>query len=453
MTTADCDVMASGTHRLARALASCVLTATCLPYLLLPVPPECAANADWMGKSCARSCRKLSACTTHPESARCAEPFECPLERDKMDEAECVRRARAGECRPSSIWSGDSLLLQCPYTCSVIDPPSASHAVTRPIVKLSPHLDPPLPRHRHDGCADIGLRRPLLAATCPHPDDADDDITAFGDASHPDADIRGEYRREQAARALAIAAGGDGAEAEAEAEAEKAAAGGALASSSSSSSSHGSGSSHGSSRRPWRRRRKRCPFGRDGGNLRRDMTPRLPSAGLPAPPELPKAARSPKLPHDHPPVRLQLVHVSPRVRLLHNFVSADEAAHLIQLAAPHYHRSSTARAGSDEKRTSHSATLNSRDPVVAAIRQRISFFCGYPEANLEPLQAVRYHSGEFYKPHHDFYNSCETWQAGNRHFTFLIYLNEVDEGGATAFPRLNLTIDPTAYSALVFNNW
>ena len=65
---------------------------------------------------------------------------------------------------------------------------------------------------------------------------------------------------------------------------------------------------------------------------------------------------------------------------------------------------------------------------------------------------MRYHPGEFYKPHHDYYNACETWMNGNRHFTFLIYLNDVDEGGETGFPRLNISVTPTAYSALVFND-
>ena len=65
---------------------------------------------------------------------------------------------------------------------------------------------------------------------------------------------------------------------------------------------------------------------------------------------------------------------------------------------------------------------------------------------------MRYHPGEFYKPHHDYYNACETWMNGNRHFTFLIYLNDVDEGGETGFPRLNISVTPTAYSALAFND-
>ena len=97
--------------------------------------------------------------------------------------------------------------------------------------------------------------------------------------------------------------------------------------------------------------------------------------------------------------------------------------------------------------------LPNDNPAVASLRQLIAYFAGYPEHNLEPLQAVRYEPGEVYKPHHDYYNACETWMQGNRHFTFLVYLNQVEgEGGETTFPRLNLTMNPTPRSALVFNN-
>ena len=88
------------------------------------------------------------------------------------------------------------------------------------------------------------------------------------------------------------------------------------------------------------------------------------------------------------PIRLETISHSPRVRLLHDFLSAEEAKSIIDLAEPLYHRSSTARAGSDDKRTSHSASLPASHPVVAAVRRRIARFSGYPESNLEPLQTV-----------------------------------------------------------------
>jgi prolyl 4-hydroxylase len=76
-----------------------------------------------------------------------------------------------------------------------------------------------------------------------------------------------------------------------------------------------------------------------------------------------------------------------------------------------------------------------------------------PVEALETLQGVRYKPETFYKPHHDYYNACETWLDGNRHFTYLVYLNAVEGGGGeTGFPLLNLTIPPTPYAALLFDN-
>ena len=82
--------------------------------------------------------------------------------------------------------------------------------------------------------------------------------------------------------------------------------------------------------------------------------------------------------------------------------------------------------------------LPDSDKVVMALRLRISRLVGYPESALEPLQGVRYQPGQFYKPHHDYYNSCETWLDGNRHFTFLVYLNHVEGGGGQTGETLSL---------------
>ena len=65
---------------------------------------------------------------------------------------------------------------------------------------------------------------------------------------------------------------------------------------------------------------------------------------------------------------------------------------------------------------------------------------------------MRYAGGELYKPHHDYEPACgKAWETGNRHRTFLIYLNAVS-GGGTGFPRLSLEVPTTAHAALVFDD-
>merc|ERR1740124_937472 len=68
-------------------------------------------------------------------------------------------------------------------------------------------------------------------------------------------------------------------------------------------------------------------------------------------------SRAPAAAWDAAAMRVQTVYGSPRVRLVHNIVTAEEAAHLIDIGKPRYARSSTARAGSDDYRTSESAML------------------------------------------------------------------------------------------------
>ena len=100
------------------------------------------------------------------------------------------------------------------------------------------------------------------------------------------------------------------------------------------------------------------------------------------------------------------------------------------------------------------ATLGFRNWAVDRVRQRISAFSGYEDHHLEPLQVVRYFPGQKYDPHHDLFDLCDFPQKPRRHLTFLIYLNSMpgDAGGHTTFPRLNVRVQPTARTALVFND-
>ena len=60
--------------------------------------------------------------------------------------------------------------------------------------------------------------------------------------------------------------------------------------------------------------------------------------------------------------------------------------------------------------------------------------------------------GGFYGRHHDFMISKERSTCGPRVLTFLVYLNDVEEGGATSFSHLGVNVAPKRGRAIVWAN-
>ncbi len=109
-------------------------------------------------------------------------------------------------------------------------------------------------------------------------------------------------------------------------------------------------------------------------------------------------------------------------------------------------------------RTSYSGDLDPRDPLVAAVSQRIDALLGLDCAIGEPVQGQRYLPGQQFKPHNDwFYTSEGYWpqekaRGGQRSWTAMVYLNDVEAGGATLFTQLGIQIEPKRGALLIWNN-
>jgi prolyl 4-hydroxylase len=109
-------------------------------------------------------------------------------------------------------------------------------------------------------------------------------------------------------------------------------------------------------------------------------------------------------------------------------------------------------------RTSYSGDLDPRDPLVAAVSQRIDALLGLDSATGEPVQGQRYLAGQQFKPHNDwFYTSEGYWpqeeaRGGQRSWTAMAYLNDVEAGGATLFTQLGIQIEPKRGALLIWNN-
>ena len=109
-------------------------------------------------------------------------------------------------------------------------------------------------------------------------------------------------------------------------------------------------------------------------------------------------------------------------------------------------------------RTSETCDLS---PDLAAVEKLEVLLVGLNRidpSHGEPAQGQRYAEGQEFKPHCDYFNpGGQDWErytsvAGQRTWTFMIYLNEPDAGGATRFKCIDKTIKPETGKLLCWNN-
>jgi prolyl 4-hydroxylase len=109
-------------------------------------------------------------------------------------------------------------------------------------------------------------------------------------------------------------------------------------------------------------------------------------------------------------------------------------------------------------RTSSSCHLNRWDPDITRIEAKMTQVIGIDNNYAETMQGQRYHVGQEFKAHHDFFHTSQDyWQkegptGGQRTWTAMIFLNNVEEGGATEFPNIKIGVRPQAGTMLIWNN-
>ncbi|QYU68712.1 2OG-Fe(II) oxygenase [Leptolyngbya sp. 15MV] len=109
-------------------------------------------------------------------------------------------------------------------------------------------------------------------------------------------------------------------------------------------------------------------------------------------------------------------------------------------------------------RTSETCDLSADIGVVQELEAMLTDLSGISPAYGEPLQGQRYDVGQEFKPHTDYFapdgadfaRYCSV--AGQRTWTFMIYLNDVTAGGGTRFKALNKIVQPETGKLLAWNN-
>jgi prolyl 4-hydroxylase len=114
--------------------------------------------------------------------------------------------------------------------------------------------------------------------------------------------------------------------------------------------------------------------------------------------------------------------------------------------------------GDDYFRTSESCDLARSNPIVQELEGLLHDLNGIDPALGEPVQGQRYDVGQEFKAHTDYFTPgtadfekfCS--ESGQRTWTFMIYLNEVEAGGATRFKVVGKTFQPEVGKLVCWNN-
>ncbi|XP_029282851.1 prolyl 4-hydroxylase subunit alpha-1-like isoform X2 [Cottoperca gobio] len=153
----------------------------------------------------------------------------------------------------------------------------------------------------------------------------------------------------------------------------------------------------------------------------------------------------------------------PRIVRYHDIVSEAEIEKVKELAKPRLRRATISNPVTGVLETAHyriskSAWLGALEhPVVDQINQRIEDITGLDVTTAEELQVSNYGVGGQYEPHFDFGrkdepDAFEELGTGNRIATWLLYMSDVQAGGATVFTDVGAIIWPKKGTAVFWYN-
>ncbi|WP_374702523.1 2OG-Fe(II) oxygenase [Bacillus sp. M6-12] len=142
----------------------------------------------------------------------------------------------------------------------------------------------------------------------------------------------------------------------------------------------------------------------------------------------------------------------PLIVILGNVLSDEECEELIMLSKAKMQRSKIgATRDINQIRTSSGMFFQENENnTIIKIEKRISSIMNIPMEHGDGIQILKYTPGQEYKAHFDFFSPISGASFNNRISTIVIYLNDVEQGGETFFPKLNFSVFPQKGMAVYF---
>jgi prolyl 4-hydroxylase len=161
----------------------------------------------------------------------------------------------------------------------------------------------------------------------------------------------------------------------------------------------------------------------------------------------------------HPDIQ-QLPTSKAQIYVWKNFLVPEVCDGVIRLIDERLRDSTTADAFADPKvRTSRTADIGMQGHnLILELDELIAEALGIHWSYTDITQGQRYDLEQEYKAHYDYFipgthqHQVFCQFLGQRTWTFMIYLNDVEEGGGTRFRRLERTIMPERGKAVIWNN-
>ena len=158
-----------------------------------------------------------------------------------------------------------------------------------------------------------------------------------------------------------------------------------------------------------------------------------------------------------------IININPEIYTINNFLTNEECDHIINISKNDL---KNALVSSDKSgiisngRTGQNTWLpHNYTNITKNISEKISNLLNISLDNAESIQVIYYNKTQEYKSHYDGweFNGSERsvrnlLRGGQRIYTALCYLNDVEKGGGTIFTKINKTIDPEKGKLLVFKN-